>query len=186
MEYMRKKTCIVLVLLTLQIMQLTLSCVFQVWFKNRRARRKRQRSGSKVSSPSRPGSVWAERKLFTPFLWSWQRVPQPLRDQTHLVQGLRGQRSADCILLSGTSAGWMFAFPLKQFVTAGDPTGHFTVMMHSEAAGKVWNFKLWRTVTCLAHFILYRETCSFIPLNYFFQFLCNLWNQCIKDAVCRF
>ncbi|XP_041795874.1 dharma [Chelmon rostratus] len=29
----------------------------RVWFKNRRARRKRQRSGSKVSSPSRPGSV---------------------------------------------------------------------------------------------------------------------------------
>ncbi|KAI3353786.1 hypothetical protein L3Q82_004847 [Scortum barcoo] len=40
----------------------------RVWFKNRRARRKRQRSGSKVKSPSHPGSAGAEKKLFTAFL----------------------------------------------------------------------------------------------------------------------
>ncbi|XP_044058611.1 dharma [Siniperca chuatsi] len=37
----------------------------RVWFKNRRARRKRHRSGSKVKSPSRPPSTGAEKKLFT-------------------------------------------------------------------------------------------------------------------------
>ncbi|XP_062275915.1 dharma [Scomber scombrus] len=38
----------------------------RVWFKNRRARRKRQRSGSKVKSPS-PCAV-ADKKFFTAFL----------------------------------------------------------------------------------------------------------------------
>ncbi|XP_037630444.1 dharma [Sebastes umbrosus] len=37
----------------------------RVWFKNRRARRKRQRSGSKVKSPP---SAAAEKKFFTSFL----------------------------------------------------------------------------------------------------------------------
>ncbi|XP_023264975.1 homeobox protein goosecoid-like [Seriola lalandi dorsalis] len=40
----------------------------RVWFKNRRARRKRQRSGSKVKSPSPPPCIGAEKSLFTSFL----------------------------------------------------------------------------------------------------------------------
>ncbi|XP_027136588.1 dharma isoform X2 [Larimichthys crocea] len=40
----------------------------RVWFKNRRARRKRQRSGSKVKSPSPPRGAAAEMKLFTSVL----------------------------------------------------------------------------------------------------------------------
>uniref|UniRef100_UPI0037E713C1 dharma n=1 Tax=Semicossyphus pulcher TaxID=241346 RepID=UPI0037E713C1 len=40
----------------------------RVWFKNRRARRKRQRSGSKVKSPSPPPCTGAERKVFSSFL----------------------------------------------------------------------------------------------------------------------
>uniref|UniRef100_A0A8C4FA79 Dharma n=1 Tax=Dicentrarchus labrax TaxID=13489 RepID=A0A8C4FA79_DICLA len=40
----------------------------RVWFKNRRARRKRQCSGSKVKSPSPPRSAGAEKKLFTSVL----------------------------------------------------------------------------------------------------------------------
>ncbi|KAL7400054.1 hypothetical protein ABVT39_005862 [Epinephelus coioides] len=40
----------------------------RVWFKNRRARRKRQRSGSKVKSPSSPTRAGAETKFFTSFL----------------------------------------------------------------------------------------------------------------------
>ncbi|XP_073341058.1 dharma [Pagrus major] len=40
----------------------------RVWFKNRRARRKRQRSGSKVKSPSPPRSAGAEKRLLTTFL----------------------------------------------------------------------------------------------------------------------
>ncbi|KAM9852926.1 dharma [Aulostomus maculatus] len=40
----------------------------RVWFKNRRARRKRQYSGSKVKSPSPPPSTEAETKVFTTVL----------------------------------------------------------------------------------------------------------------------
>ncbi|XP_068561169.1 dharma [Cebidichthys violaceus] len=40
----------------------------RVWFKNRRARRKRQRSGSKVNPPSPPRSAGAEKKFFASFL----------------------------------------------------------------------------------------------------------------------
>ncbi|XP_040902799.1 dharma [Toxotes jaculatrix] len=40
----------------------------RVWFKNRRARRKRQRSGSKVKSPSPPPCIGAEKSPFTSFL----------------------------------------------------------------------------------------------------------------------
>ncbi|GAA6231281.1 double homeobox protein 1-like [Lates japonicus] len=40
----------------------------RVWFKNRRARRKRQHSGSKVKSPSPPPSTGAEKRLFSSFL----------------------------------------------------------------------------------------------------------------------
>ncbi|XP_070685407.1 dharma [Pempheris klunzingeri] len=40
----------------------------RVWFKNRRARRKRQRSGSKVKSPSPQRGAGAEKMLFTSFL----------------------------------------------------------------------------------------------------------------------
>ncbi|XP_060901775.1 dharma [Labrus mixtus] len=40
----------------------------RVWFKNRRARRKRQRNGSKVKSPSPPSRTGAETKLFSSFL----------------------------------------------------------------------------------------------------------------------
>ncbi|XP_030257456.1 cone-rod homeobox protein-like [Sparus aurata] len=40
----------------------------RVWFKNRRARRKRQRSGSQVKSPSPPRSAGAEKTLLTTFL----------------------------------------------------------------------------------------------------------------------
>uniref|UniRef100_A0A665VS51 Dharma n=1 Tax=Echeneis naucrates TaxID=173247 RepID=A0A665VS51_ECHNA len=40
----------------------------RVWFKNRRARRKRQRSGSKVKSPSPPPVTGAELRVFTSFL----------------------------------------------------------------------------------------------------------------------
>ncbi|XP_022594131.1 homeobox protein goosecoid-like [Seriola dumerili] len=40
----------------------------RVWYKNRRARRKQQRSGSKVKSPSPPACIGAEKSLLTSFL----------------------------------------------------------------------------------------------------------------------
>ncbi|KAM7398832.1 hypothetical protein PAMP_018141 [Pampus punctatissimus] len=40
----------------------------RVWFKNRRARRKRQHSGSKVKSPSPPPSAGSDKKIFSTFL----------------------------------------------------------------------------------------------------------------------
>ncbi|XP_056298024.1 dharma [Pseudoliparis swirei] len=42
--------------------------IVRVWFKNRRARRKRQRSGSKVKTTSPSRSAGAEKKFFTSFL----------------------------------------------------------------------------------------------------------------------
>ncbi|XP_045930779.1 dharma [Micropterus dolomieu] len=42
--------------------------IVRVWFKNRRARRKRQCGESKVRSPSPPRSAGAENKVFTSFI----------------------------------------------------------------------------------------------------------------------
>lgn len=51
-------------------LRVTESCirVFQVWFKNRRARRKRQSCGSKVKLPSPPHSLAHQSQIFNAVL----------------------------------------------------------------------------------------------------------------------
>lgn len=60
--------CAPLVIHSVLYCMLTSLCVLQVWFKNRRARRKRQSSGSKAKAPSPQHSAGAD-KFFTSFLW---------------------------------------------------------------------------------------------------------------------
>lgn len=127
------------------------SLCFQVWFKNRRARRKRQRSGSQVKSPSPPRSAGAEKTLLTTFLWTRLTVLLLFRDI---------QRSAD--LLEGTSAVW-------KLLWCDCCWSNITF----------YNCDDGPRLQAVLQFILYSVNYSFLALNYF-EFLCNLLNQCLK------
>lgn len=134
------------------------SLCFQVWFKNRRARRKRQRSGSQVKSPSPPRSAGAEKTLLTTFLWTRLTVLLLFRDI---------QRSAD--LLKGTSAGWklLWCDCCWSNITFYNCDDAFRGCCESPR------------LQAVLQFILYSVNYSFLALNYF-EFLCNLLNQCLK------
>lgn len=144
-------TCLVVLLREheVKLSPLSPSLCFQVWFKNRRARRKRQRSGSKVKSPSPPRSVGAEKKFFTSFLWSRQIVQLLLRDS---------QRSADLLRVM------LLLIQLNR-----------TEMMHSQAAGTPEISNPGFSYADGELFVLCCSllTYSFLVLNYFL-FLCNL------------
>lgn len=76
---------------------LRLSLCFQVWFKNRRARRKRQRSGSKVKTTSPSRSAGAEKKFFTSFLWMQLTVHLRHPVQALLPSEVKGQLTNSCL-----------------------------------------------------------------------------------------